>query len=41
LLTKNNILLLVICTENKQDSQCTYNVTMRRVRATVIVVEKQ
>ena len=25
----------------KQDGQCTYNVTLRRVRATIIVVEKQ
>ena len=25
----------------QQDRQCTYNVTLRRVRATIIVVEKQ
>jgi len=26
---------------NLQDRQCTYNVTMRRVRATIVAVEKQ
>jgi hypothetical protein len=26
---------------NKQDKQCTHNVTLRRVRATIVVVEKQ
>jgi len=25
----------------KQDRQCTYNVTMRRVRVTIVAVEKQ
>ena len=25
----------------KQDRQCTYNVTVRRVRATIVAVEKQ
>jgi hypothetical protein len=28
------------CTE-KQDRQCTYNVTLRRVHETIVVVEKQ
>jgi len=26
---------------HKQDTQCTYNVTLRRVRVTIVVVEKQ
>ena len=26
---------------SKQDRQCTYNVTLRRVRATIVAVEKQ
>jgi hypothetical protein len=26
---------------SEQDRQCTYNVTMRRVRATIVIVEKQ
>ena len=26
---------------NKQDRQCTYNVTLRRVRVTIVAVEKQ
>ena len=26
---------------SKQDSQCTYNVTLRRVRATIVVVDEQ
>jgi len=28
-------------TRNKQDRQCTYSVTLRRVRATVVAVGKQ
>ena len=28
-------------TNVKEDRQCTYNVTLRRVRATVVAVEKQ
>jgi len=28
-------------TIEKQDKQCTYNVTMRHVRVTIVVVEKQ
>ena len=28
-------------TRRKQDKQCTYNVTLRHVRATIVVVEKQ
>jgi len=29
------------CTKREQNSQCTYNVTLRRVRVTIVVVEKQ
>jgi len=29
------------CEKNKQDRQCTHNVTFRRFRATIIGVEKQ
>jgi hypothetical protein len=28
-------------TKLRQDRQCTYNVTLRRVRATIVVVEQQ
>ena len=27
--------------KTNQDKQCTYNITMRRVRATIVAVEKQ
>ena len=30
-----------VAPEKKQDRQCTYNVTLKRVRATIVVVEKQ
>jgi hypothetical protein len=30
-----------ICFYLKQDRQCTYNVTLRRVRVTIVAVEKQ
>jgi hypothetical protein len=28
-------------TDSQQDRQCAYNVTLRRVRANIVVVEKQ
>ena len=31
----------IIAQRTKQDRQCTYNVTLRRVRATTVAVEKQ
>ena len=31
----------IVCTSNSQDRPCTYNVTLRRVRAAVLAVEKQ
>ena len=30
-----------ICTKYKHDMQCTYNVTLSRVRAAIAAVEKQ
>ena len=33
--------LCQICVQELQDSQCTYNLTLRRVRATIVAVEKQ
>ena len=38
---KENSLLLIQEVIRIQDRQCTYNVTMRRVRATVVAVERQ
>jgi len=35
------ILQLVFEDNNKQDKQCTANVTLRRVRVTTVAVEKQ
>jgi hypothetical protein len=40
----NIITLVTTCTTRfniKQDRQCTYNVTLRRVRVTIVAVEKQ
>jgi len=32
----------ILCDDKtEQDRQCTYNVTLRRVRATTVLVEKQ
>ena len=33
--------MLKFVIKQQHDSQCTYNVTFRRVRATIVVVEKQ
>jgi hypothetical protein len=35
------ILVHVVCITIKQDSQCTYKATMRRVPVTIVAVEKQ
>jgi hypothetical protein len=32
---------ITVCLKRKQDRQCTYNVTLRLVRATVVAVKKQ
>jgi len=34
-------IMLGLFHNEKQDRQCTYNVTMRRVRATIFAVKKQ
>jgi hypothetical protein len=34
------LLLLFKNSEGKQDTQCTYNVTFRRARATIVAVQK-
>ena len=36
-----NIRFYTSCFEIQQDRQCTYNVTPRRVRATIVVEDKQ
>ena len=38
----NRIMMCIIVIEvGKHDRQCTHNVTMRRIRATIVEVEKQ
>ena len=32
---------LRLATNDKKDRQCTYNVTLRRLRVTIVAVEKQ
>jgi hypothetical protein len=32
---------ILVSSENKQDRQCTCNVTVRHVRVTIVTVEKQ
>jgi hypothetical protein len=41
LLYHHSLQLFSAATKKLQDKQCTYNITLRRIRTTIIVVEKQ